>query len=182
LFSFNWTVSKMSKERSPLSTPVKTAPIDTKHLDPHDLTVMEGAVRAIEAFMATENARDAQLNVRVGFDLVPPEGKDYDYKSSSNLAIDIDAVRNLPRARTDVLKRYEDNKNRLDAIRLEKQAKCPISTRSVTSSSSSNSITDLTPIDRQPAGGGDESQSSNSTAPSSPFYEGAKSALKDTST
>ncbi|KAF8382786.1 hypothetical protein PRIPAC_71928 [Pristionchus pacificus] len=174
----------MSKERSAPPTPNKTAPHDPKHIDPNDFTIFDGAVRAIESFMATENARDANLRLRAGFDLIPPEGKDYDYKSSSHLSVDLSAVRNLPRARSDVLKKHEEEKKRLDAIRRERQEKCPTSTRSsgaMSSSSSCSSISDRNPVVRQPAGGNDDdSQSSNSTATTSSFIEGAKSVLKNT--
>ncbi|GMR53398.1 hypothetical protein PMAYCL1PPCAC_23593 [Pristionchus mayeri] len=173
----------MPKDKPSPITPVKTSPAHSKHIDPNDLTVMEGAMRAVESFMATENGREAHLKVRVGFDLVPPEGKDYEYKSSSNLSIDVHAVRNLPRAREDVLKRYEEEKKRIEGIRREKQAKCPTSTRSIpstTTSSSASSLSDRTQTTRQAAGGDDSQSSSNSTAPTSPFYEGAKNALNDT--
>lgn len=101
----------MSRERSSTQTTPTKTPIDSKHLDPNDLvrhtvlfyyripipiqTVIDGAVRSIESFLATEveqesertkikdafqNARDAHLKIRVGFDIIPPEGKDYDYK------------------------------------------------------------------------------------------------------
>ncbi|GMT33145.1 hypothetical protein PFISCL1PPCAC_24442, partial [Pristionchus fissidentatus] len=106
--------------------------------------------------------------------------------STTNLTVGLSALRNLPRARPEVLKQYEESKRRFEEIRHDRVDNGATPSRSSGSSLSDRSSTSLdSRSPRQPAGREDNvSQSSTSQTHSvhatSPFYEGAMSALSDT--